>query len=29
VLVSEAVPRMLVKEIFPNGAVTELVEAKP
>jgi hypothetical protein len=29
VLVRMAIPRFLVKEQFPNGAVTELVEAKP
>ena len=29
VLVSKGFPRMMVKEEFPNGAVTELVEVKP
>jgi hypothetical protein len=29
VLIQKKIPRVLVKEQFPNGAVTELVEAKP
>jgi hypothetical protein len=29
VCVSNRIPRMMIKEIFPNGAETELVEVKP